>query len=37
MIAEALGIDDGDARLTWNYGQEKSKEIGVRVEIRSKV
>ena len=33
-IADTLGVDDGDARITWNYGQEKSKTYGVRIEIR---
>ena len=33
-IAKAIGIDDGDDRLSWKYEQEIGKEYGVRVEIR---
>lgn len=35
-IARILGIDDGDPRITWRYGQEKGKpkEYAVRIEIR---
>lgn len=33
-VADALGIDDGDPRLTWEYRQEKGP-FGVRVELRS--
>lgn len=32
-VAEWLGIDDGDARLTWRYEQTTGKEYGVEVEI----
>lgn len=32
-IAQYLGIDDGDGRLVWLYGQEKGKRADVRVEI----
>ncbi len=34
-IADWLGVDDGDPRLTWEYGQEKrvGEPMGVRVEI----
>ena len=32
-IAEALGIDDGDPRLDWQYGQEIAKKYSVRVDI----
>ena len=32
-VADALGIDDGDARIRWEYQQEKSKDYGVRVVI----
>ena len=32
-IADALGIDDRDPRVTWQYAQERAKEYGVRVEI----
>jgi hypothetical protein len=31
-VADWLGIDDGDERLTWNYAQEKGK-YGVRIEF----
>ena len=35
-IADALKIDDGSKRLTWNYGQEKGlpKKYAVRIEIQ---
>ena len=35
-IADALGIDDGSKRLTWNYAQEKGppKRYAVRIEIQ---
>ena len=35
-IADRLGIDDRDPRVTWEYAQERGKprEYGVRVEIR---
>jgi hypothetical protein len=35
-IADALGIDDGSKRLTWNYAQEKGppKKYAVRIEIQ---
>ena len=36
QIAALLGIDDGDDRLTWQYGQSPGGEVGVRVEIRGK-
>ena len=32
-VADAVGIDDGDDRITWVYGQEIGKTYGVRVEI----
>lgn len=34
-IADAIGIDDGDARLSWRYAQRKGKpkEYAVEVEI----
>ena len=35
-VAEALGVDDRDPRLTWVYKQEKCKEYGVRVDIERK-
>jgi hypothetical protein len=31
-VADALGLDDGDPRLEWQYGQEKGP-YNVRVEI----
>ena len=37
-VADALGIDDGDARLTWAYAQERgpnSRYFAVRVRIES--
>lgn len=33
-VADALGIDDRDPRVTWRYAQEKAKGYAVRVEIR---
>lgn len=35
-VADALGIDDRDPRVTWAYAQEKGKPgfYGVRIEIR---
>lgn len=35
-IADALGIDDGDPRLTWLYAQQKGKpkQYEVKVEIK---
>lgn len=35
-VADALGIDDRDPRVTWDYAQEKGKPgfYGVRIEIR---
>lgn len=34
-VADALGIDDRDARVTWSYGQERGKkgEYAVRIEV----
>ncbi len=34
-VAACLGVDDGDARVTWAYGQERGepKQYGVRVVI----
>jgi hypothetical protein len=32
-IAEAIGIDDGDPRMTWDYAQETGKAYSVLVEI----
>lgn len=35
-VARILGIDDGDPRITWRYGQEKGKpkEYAARIEIQ---
>ena len=33
-VAKELGIDDRDPIVAWRYGQEKSKSMGVRIEIR---
>lgn len=33
-IADALGVDDADPRVTWVYEQSLAKEYGVRIEIR---
>lgn len=33
-IADWLGIDDGDPRIEWRYGQRKSPSYGVEVTIR---
>jgi hypothetical protein len=32
-IADALGIDDGDPRITWDYAQEKAKQHAVSIFI----
>lgn len=32
-LADAMGIDDGDPRIDWQYGQEIGKEYAVRVII----
>ncbi len=32
-IADRLGVDDADPRITWLYAQEKCSEYGVRVTI----
>lgn len=32
-IADRLGVDDRDKRVSWLYSQERSKEYGVRVTI----
>lgn len=34
-VADALGVDDGDPRIAWHYGQERGepREHGVRIEI----
>jgi crossover junction endodeoxyribonuclease RusA len=36
-IADALGIDDGSKRFTWNYAQEKGppKRYAVRIQIET--
>ena len=35
-VADWLGIDDADTRVTWEYGQERGgvREYAVRVEVR---
>lgn len=33
-VADALGVDDGSDRITWQYRQEKG-EYAVRIEIRA--
>ena len=32
-IADALGVDDRDPRVTWSYGQERAKAYGVRITV----
>lgn len=32
-IADWLGIDDRDPRVSWGYGQEKAKKASVRVDV----
>jgi hypothetical protein len=32
-VADWLGVDDGDERIEWAYGQERSPHYAVRVEI----
>jgi hypothetical protein len=32
-VADAIGIDDGSARYTWEYAQVKSKEYKIEIEI----
>jgi hypothetical protein len=32
-VAKLVGVDDGDARYTWEYAQEQGREYGVRVEF----
>jgi hypothetical protein len=38
-VADRLGVDDRDPRVTWNYAQEKVKRgtHGVRIEIEARV
>jgi hypothetical protein len=33
-VAECLGVDDGDQRMTWQYGQRRAKDWGVEIRIR---
>lgn len=33
-LADAIGVDDRDPRVMWEYGQEKGKVAKVRVEVR---
>jgi hypothetical protein len=35
-IADRLGIDDRDPRVSWEYGQEKGKPSGVKLQATSK-
>ena len=32
-VARWIGLDDGDERLTWRYGQEQGNAAGVRIEL----
>lgn len=32
-VADALGIDDGDERLTWEYQQAKAGEYSIKIQI----
>lgn len=32
-LAEGIGIDDGDGRWTWRYGQKKSSQTGVLITL----
>lgn len=34
MLADRLGVDDADPRVTWEYAQETGREPGVIVDIR---
>lgn len=34
-VADALGVNDNDPRVSWQYAQRKSKEYAVVIEIRS--
>lgn len=36
-VADALGVNDNDPRVTWAYDQRKSKTYGVVIQIRSVV
>lgn len=36
-IAKALGVDDGDERLTWVYAQEKSNKLRIGVVVTIEV
>lgn len=33
-VADALGVDDADPRVTWCYAQQKAKEYGVVIQVR---
>lgn len=35
-MADALGIDDADPRVTWEYGQERRKTYAVRIRIEER-
>lgn len=32
-VADWLGVDDGDERVSWQYGQERRGSYGVRIEL----
>lgn len=32
-VADFLAVDDGDERIRWEYGHERGRELGVRVEL----
>jgi hypothetical protein len=34
-VADAYGVDDRSALYRWDYAQEKAKEYGVRIEVKS--
>lgn len=34
-IADWLGLDDGDERITWKYSQRQESQYGVRIEVQS--
>lgn len=32
-VAQKLGVDDADPRITWEYAQERAKGFAVRIEV----
>lgn len=34
-VADALGVDDRDPRVTWQYGQQRGAEYGVRIDMEA--